>query len=243
MLRKILKSALLVAMAVILCSGFIIAGKGYEVYQEAVEETSLEEMAASIRSKENYTEFEELPEDYVDAVVSVEDKRFFNHIGVDPIAICRAVFHDLKAGSLVEGGSTITQQLAKNRYFSQEKELVRKVAEVFMALALEDTFDKEEIFELYVNSIYFGSGYYDVGTASRGYFGKEPAEMDQYESTLLAGIPNAPSKYAPTVNPELAAQRQLQVVRRMAACGYFTAEEAETVAESVAETLASLAAN
>lgn len=177
----------------------------------------------------------------MNAVVAVEDKRFFRHFGLDPIAICRAVLNDLRAGSFVEGGSTITQQLAKNMYFNQDKELTRKAAEAFLALDLEKTYSKEEIFELYVNSIYFGDGYYDVASASEGYFDKEPDEMTEYESTLLAGIPNAPSAYAPTRNPELAAKRQMQVIKRMAACGYFSEEETDAVNETVAETLAALA--
>lgn len=243
MLLRVLETIICTALAVALCSGFVVAGQGYKMYQDAVCEVSLAEKVGAIRSQENFTEFEELPEDYIDAVVAVEDKRFFEHAGVDPIAICRAVINDLKAGSFVEGGSTITQQLAKNLYFSRDKELTRKVAEVFMALALEQEYSKEDIFELYVNSIYFGDGYYDVGSACEGYFGKETEDMSQYESTLLAGIPNAPSKYAPTKNPDLAAKRQLQVVRRMEACGYFSVEEAETVAGTVAEMLTALAVN
>jgi monofunctional glycosyltransferase len=230
---KIIRQVLILAMVAVICSGFSIVWKGYNIYLDAVEAVSLEEKAASIQTKENYTEYEQLPQVYVEAVISVEDKRFFRHIGLDPIAISRAVLHDLQAGAYVEGGSTITQQLAKNMYFSQEKQLTRKVAEVFVALDLEKTFSKEEIFELYVNSIYFGDGYYDVCSASVGYFGKEPGDMTEYESTLLAGIPNAPSRYAPTKNPELAARRQMQVLRRMEACGYFSEEEAETVEETV----------
>lgn len=99
-----------------------------------------------------------------------------------------------------------------------------------MAFQLEEKYDKDEILELYVNSIYFGDGYYTAGDASRGYFGKEPAEMNEYESTLLAGIPNAPGRYAPTKSQELAEKRQRQVLRRMEACGYFSQEEVETVA-------------
>lgn len=229
---------LFLVMTVIVCSGFVLVGKGYLVYREAVGEVSLEDKVASIQGKEAFTEYEELPEVYVNAVVAVEDKRFYSHAGVDAVAICRAILHDIQAGRYVEGGSTITQQLAKNLYFSREKELTRKIAEVFVAFDLERNYSKEDIFELYVNSIYFGDGYYDVGTASLGYFGKEPEEMTEYESTLLAGVPNAPSKYAPTKNPDLAAKRQLQVLRRMEACGYFSETEAETVAETVAAQLA-----
>lgn len=232
-ISKIVRRILVLTMVAVICSGFSIVWKGYNIYQDAVEAVSLKEKADSIQAKENYTEYEELPQVYVEAVVSVEDKRFFRHMGMDPIAIGRAVLHDLQAGAYVEGGSTITQQLAKNLYFSQEKQLTRKVAEVFVAFDLERSFSKEEIFELYVNSIYFGDGYYDVCSASQGYFGKEPIDMTEYESTLLAGIPNAPSRYAPTKNPELAAKRQMQVLKRMEACGYFSEEEAETVEETV----------
>lgn len=224
---------LILMMAVMICSGGVVIGKGYAIYLAAVQKTSLSEQVALIQSKDTYTEYEELPEVYIQAVVSVEDKRFYQHMGIDVIAIGRAVLRDIQAGAFVEGGSTITQQLAKNMYFGQEKELIRKVAEVFVALDLERNYSKEDIFELYVNTIYFGDGYYDVGSASKGYFGKAPEEMTEYESTLLAGIPNAPSKYAPTKNPDLAARRQLQVLRRMEACGYFSEEEAETVAETV----------
>lgn len=230
---KVWRSLLLLVMTVFVCSGFTIAGKGYEAYRKAVDEVSLEDKVASIRQKDSFTEFEELPQIYVQAVMAVEDKRFQRHLGVDPIAICRAVRNDILAGRFVEGGSTITQQLAKNMYFGQGKDLTRKVAEVFVAMELERDYSKEEIFELYVNAIYFGDGYYDVASASRGYFGKEPEEMSDYECTLLAGIPNAPSVYAPTKNPELAAKRQLKVLERMEVCGYFSTEEAETVAETV----------
>ena len=111
--------------------------------------------------------------------------------------------------------------------FTQEKKMERKVAEVFMAFALERDYSKNEILELYVNTIYFGNGYYCIKDASEGYFGKEPEDLTDYESTLLAGVPNAPSKYSPTVNLELAEKRQEQVVERLVACGLFTKERAQ----------------
>ena len=229
--RKGLKylAAMIMAAGICLCAMVIM--DGYHMYRDAVAEVSLEDKVASIRSKENYTTFDELPEIYVDAVLSVEDHRFYNHPGIDVIAIGRAVFNDIKAGSFVEGASTVTQQLAKNMYFSQEKELVRKVAEVLVAFDVERNYSKNEILELYVNTIYYGNGYYCVKDASNGYFGKEPEDMTDYESTLLAGIPNAPSCYAPTVSQELAARRQQQVLDRLVKCGYFTEERAlETMA-------------
>lgn len=230
---KIFRSIVLFVMTIMLLTGFTVARQGYDRYREAVAEMSLEEKVASIQSKEGYTRLDELPSVYLNAVLSVEDHRFYSHFGLDPIAIGRAVLHDIQARRYVEGGSTITQQLAKNLYFTQEKELSRKAAEVFLAFELERKYTKDEILELYVNSIYFGDGYYTVGDASRGYFGKEPAEMSEYECTLLAGIPNAPGRYAPTRSQELAEKRQRQVLRRMEACGYFSREEAETVASQM----------
>lgn len=235
MWKKIIGRIAATAVLVILCTGFTVASEGYHMYRDAVSQMSLEDKVASIQEKDGYTTIGELPDTYKDAVISVEDHRFYRHIGIDPIAICRAIINDIRAGRYVEGGSTITQQLAKNLYFTQEKEMTRKIAEVFLAFDLEQNYSKDEILELYVNSIYYGDGYYTVGDASRGYFDKEPSEMTEYESTLLAGVPNAPSKYAPTTNPQLAAKRQQQVLRRLEACGHFTPEETSgVVAQMVA---------
>ena len=222
---KILMILLLIGLSIAL----LIIGNGYTMYKEAIENEPLEEKVAEIRNKENYTEFSELPQMYVNAVISVEDKRFFKHGGIDIIAIGRAAINDIKAMSYVEGGSTITQQLAKNMYFTQEKIMERKIAEVFMAWEIEANYSKEDIFELYVNSIYFGDGYYTVKEACEGYFNKDISEMTDYECIMLAGIPNAPSVYAPTVNPELAKQRQKQVMDKMIENGYLTEEEAEEI--------------
>ena len=224
-LFKVLIFLLLVGISIAL----LFIGNGYNMYKEAIETMPLEEKVEEIRAKENYAEFSELPQMYVNAVISVEDKRFFKHNGIDVIAIGRAAINDIKAMSYVEGGSTITQQLAKNMYFTQEKIMERKIAEVFMAWKIEDNYSKEDIFELYVNSIYFGDGYYTVKEACRGYFNKELDEMTDYECILLAGIPNAPSVYAPTKNPDLAKQRQRQVMNKMIENGYLTEDEANEI--------------
>ena len=226
--KKILK-ILLVLFLIGLSISILLIGYGYNMYNEAIEEVPLEEKVAEIQSKENYTYLEEMPQMYINAVISVEDRRFFSHPGIDIIAIGRAVINDIKAMSFVEGGSTITQQLAKNIYFTQEKKITRKIAEVFMAFEIEKNYDKDEILELYLNTSYFGDGYYTVKEASRGYFGKEPEDMTDYECIMLAGIPNAPSVYAPTKNPDLAKQRQRQVAEKMIENGYLTEEEAEEI--------------
>ncbi len=216
-------------MAVCILIGTFFIGKGYFMFQTALKECSLTDKVQSIRARENYTTLEELPKMYIDAVVAAEDHRYYDHGPIDIISIGRALWVNLTSFSLVEGGSSITQQLAKNIYFTQEKKLERKIAETFMAFALENQYGKEDILELYVNIIYFGSGYYGVYDASQGYFGKAPSEMTDYESTLLAGIPNAPSVYSPDVNPELSAQRQQQVLDRMVDCNYITEEEARAI--------------
>lgn len=216
---------ILVLLAAAIC-GIWIGAQGYGMYQEALDREKLEDKIRQIREETGFVPFEQLPKTYVDAVVAVEDHRFFSHGGIDWIAILRAVFNNLKAGEIVEGGSTITQQLARNLYFTQEETLKRKAAELFAALRLERDCGKEEILELYVNVIYFGEGYYGIGEASRGYFGKEPSQLTPEECMMLAGIPNAPSVYAPTVHPELARERQEQVESCMEEYGYLEKEAA-----------------
>lgn len=164
-MKKFLK-VILFLILIVLSIALLFIGNGYNMYKEAIDETSLEEKVEEIRNKENYAKFSELPQMYINAVISVEDKRFFSHPGIDVIAIGRAFINDIKAMSYVEGGSTITQQVAKNMYFTGEKKIERKIAEVFMAWKIEGKYSKEEIFELYVNNIFFGDGYYTVKEAS-----------------------------------------------------------------------------
>lgn len=225
-LRAVRNIFLIIFAVCIVVSGSVIL-RGYYMYTSALEQKPILKAVGEIRSNEGFTPIGRLPDTYLDAVVATEDHRFYEHGGVDYISIGRALYNDIKSMSFAEGGSTITQQLAKNIYFTQEKELSRKVAEVFMAWNLESCLTKDEILELYVNSIYFGSGCYCVGDASRAYFGKEPAEMTGYESTLLAGIPNAPSVYDLNENPNLASQRQRQVVDLMVKYSGLSQEDAD----------------
>ena len=226
---KVIKNIIFIVLTIIVIVASAEIYKGYNVYKNALNNMSIEEKIAEIKENKDYTEYKDLPQDYINAVVAVEDRRFFIHNGIDIISITRAIFIDLKDMELVEGGSTITQQLAKNTYFTQEKKLTRKIAEIFMAFEYEKNCSKEQIFELYVNTSYFGDGYYCVKDASEGYFDKLPKDMNLYECTLLAGIPNAPSVYAPTKNPDLAKQRQAQVLRKMVNQKYLTQEQADNV--------------
>ena len=206
---------LIILILILTSLGLLIIGNGYNMYKEAIQEMPIQEKVEEIRQKENYTKLSELPQIYINAVISVEDHRFYEHNGIDVIAIGRAIINDIKAMSFVEGGSTITQQIAKNEYFTQEKKITRKVAEVFVAFELEKQYTKNEILELYINTIYFGNGYYNIKDAAKGYFGKSITNLSDSECIMLAGIPNAPSVYAPTQNPELAKQRQKQVAEKM----------------------------
>lgn len=226
---KILKRVILVVLLVIMGTGAWFIGSGYNMYKNALKQMPLEEKIKSIREKENYTKIEEVPKMCINAIISVEDHRFYNHKGLDIIALNRALINDIKAMKFIEGGSTITQQIAKNIYFTQEKKITRKIAESFMASKIEKNYNKEEILELYINTSYFGDGYYTLKEACRGYFNKELSEMTDSECILLAGITNAPSVYAPTKNPELAKQRQKQVIKKMIKYGYLTEEEANSI--------------
>lgn len=220
---------LIVLVCLVLGVGAFLGVKGYEMYQDAIAERTLDERVEDIRNTENFTIYSELPQFYIDATISVEDHRFADHCGIDLIAIGRAAWTDIRAMSFVEGGSTITQQLVKNLLFTQDKKIERKAAEVFAALEMESKYSKEEIFELYANTAYFGSGYYGIYQASIGYFGKEPSALTDYECALLAGIPNAPSVYSPMVNSELAQQRQQYVIRQMVKYGYISESEGEII--------------
>lgn len=226
---KIFAKVILIISLVIISIAIAVVGNGYEMYKEALEITPLEERVANIRKDENYTRIEKVPTMYKNAVISVEDHRFYKHGGIDIIAILRAMINDIKAMDFVEGGSTITQQLAKNMYFTQEKKITRKIAEVFMAFEIEKNYSKDNILELYLNTSYYGDGYYTLKEACKGYFNKELNQMTDYEAILLAGIPNAPSVYAPTKNPELARKRQKQVMEKMIKYEYLSKEEADYI--------------
>ena len=229
-IKRWIQRLILLTLLVIAAAGGYLLHEGYQMYEEALVETPVQQVIESIQAKPSYTPLERIPLLYQNAVVAAEDHRFYKHNGLDYIAIGRAMYRNVKAGELNEGGSTITQQLAKNQFFTQKKQLTRKVAEIFMVREIEKLYEKEEILELYMNSVYYGDGYYCIADASMGYFGKQPWQMSAYECTLLAGIPNAPSVYAPTVNPELAAQRQQQVISDMVRWGYLTENEAAQIA-------------
>lgn len=226
---KLFKKFLILLLILIIISASFIFLIGYGYYSDALKEKPLLTRVEEITSKESYISFDELPENYINAVISVEDHRYYDHGAIDPIGIARAIWTNIKSGELQEGGSTITQQVAKNVVFTQEETFKRKLGELFAAYDLEKSYSKNEIFALYVNSSYFGDGYYGIYEASNGYYNKEPKDLTLSEASMLAGIPNAPSVYAPTVNPDLAKKRQAHVLRKMLEYAYITQEQSDSI--------------
>ena len=180
-----------------------------------------------IKTIPRYVPLDQMPTLLLQAIVSVEDARFYNHRGFDLIGIARAVFVNVEAGEIQEGASTITQQTVKNLFLTSDQTFTRKAEELVMSMNMEKDFDKDKILEIYLNVIYFGSNFYGIYDAAQGYFGKEPADLTIAECAMLAGLPNAPSVYSPYVDFHLAKQRQLVVIDAMERLGVISKKEAE----------------
>ena len=169
-----------------------------------------------------YATYDEIPGFLVEGLVAMEDTQFFEHDGVNPDAIMRAIVKDIQAGAFVEGGSTLTQQLIKNKILSNEKKLARKIKEAILALKIEHELSKEDIIERYLNEISYGNNYFGVKTAANGYFHKEMNELTHKEMAILIGLPNAPSFYNPIKHYKRALNRANNVLYRMKSIGWIT---------------------
>ncbi len=179
------------------------------------------------REKRTLTAYEDFPEKLIQAFISAEDSSFFSHGGLNYIAIIRAMMSNLRTGRRGQGGSTITQQVARSLLLSSEKTYTRKIKEALLSYKMEAHLTKEEILWLYFNQIYLGQGAYGVEVASQVYFRKPVKEITVPEAALLAGLPQAPSRYSPISNPSAAKERQIYVLNRMADEGYITRDEAQ----------------
>jgi penicillin-binding protein 1A len=177
-----------------------------------------------------YIPLDMLPPHVADAVVATEDRRFFTHHGIDPYGILRAALANLRAGRLTEGGSTITQQLAKNLFLTSERTFARKAEEVVMALWLELRLSKRDILELYLNRVYFGGGAHGIEAASQRYFGRSARSLTLAEAAVIAGLLKAPSKFAPSASPVQAVERARVVIGKMREAGLVTDAEAAAAA-------------
>jgi penicillin-binding protein 1A len=175
-----------------------------------------------------YVKYDDIPARIIEGLVAIEDTQFFEHHGINPDAISRAIIKDIKAGGFVEGASTLTQQLIKMLILTREKKLLRKVKEALLAIRLETVLTKEEILERYLNHVYFGHGYYGIKTAAKGYFNKDLYELSLKEMAILVGLPRAPSFYDPTKNLKISLARANQVITRLNTLGWINKEQYES---------------
>ncbi|HET6946701.1 MAG TPA: penicillin-binding protein 1A [bacterium] len=243
---RITTAALVTVGAVILIGVGLVAGMGMAfatklpdlsaLYAPPSEATRIyaingELIASLFRENRDYVPLNEIPEVVQQAVIAVEDERFQHHRGVDVRGTVRAMWRNFLARELREGGSTITQQLARSVFLTQKRVFSRKLAEIMLAVEIERRLTKAEILERYLNQVYFGQGAYGVEMASRVYFGKHVKSLTLAEGAMLAGVIRAPSIYSPHQNPELAKARQRIVLQRMAQLGYITPKQAAEAVE------------
>ena len=205
--RKLLYGVLVVCLACMIAVGCLVTPviiRGYDMYKAAVTAVSIDEKVAEIRSDEDYLPLEQISDEYLTSLVKSEDKRFYNHSGFDYLATARAMMNNVRARAFKEGGTTITQQLAKNMFFSFEKKLERKVAELFVVRELENRLSKDEILELYCNVIYFGENCYGIKEAANHYYGVEPSELNSDQVDALVYTIKSPNNYNPNAKLEYA---------------------------------------
>ena len=182
----------------------------------------LREMGSENRA---IVQIKNVPKRIINSFLAAEDSNFYNHIGIDPLGIARAFIANLKAGRVVQGGSTISQQVAKSFLISKERSIVRKIKDIFLAYKIEQFLTKDEILYLYLNQVYLGGGYYGIKEAFQGYFGKTLEDVTIAESAMVAGLLVAPSRYSPYANPKYAYRRQGYVLSRLLADGLISKEE------------------
>lgn len=212
---KIIKRILLLFLAALLTLGILFVGVGYVNYKKAVSDMPIQEKVEKIRSQPHYVKIDEISPTLLEATVSIEDHRFYQHNGVDYRSLARALVNNIFASGIVGGGSTITQQLAKNLYFDYQPSYIRKMSEIFLAYDLEAELSKKEILELYVNVINYGDNHMGIYEASMGYFGKTPDQLSLDEASLLAGLPQSPSNYQLSNHEAAARNRQKMVLSAM----------------------------
>lgn len=201
---------ILLSMVMLITLGTGCSGKSKEKKR-----MEMKEVVTEIRSRDNFVKLEDINQDFLDAIVATEDFRFYSHGAIEIRSLVRAMINNIKAKELVQGGSTITQQVIKNIYFNNDQTIKRKISEMFLAFQMEKWYGKDEILELYVNIIYFGDNNYGIKEAANNYFQKEPIDLTYDEGTLLAGLPQAPSTYALSENMEGAKVRQQQVIKAL----------------------------
>ncbi len=214
-MKKFIRVLIGIILTLIILAGAMLVGAGYGKYKQAIGDISLDDKVNEVRNVETYVRIDDISETFKDAIVAIEDIRFYDHGAVEFKSLLRAVLINLKEKELLQGGSTITQQVAKNLYFDNDQNFLKKIAEMFVAFDLEENYSKDDILELYVNIIYYGDNNYGIKEASNNYFNVEPMDLDYDQSTLLAGLPQAPSAYALGENYEVAKERQKEVIEAL----------------------------
>lgn len=229
-MKKIFKKLIQVVLLVFVVFALAITTVGYSEYKRVTDEISVHDKVLEIQKTEAYVTYDDIAPLFVKAIIATEDARYpYRDSPLDFIAIVRALRTNLRSHHLQEGGSTIPQQLAKNMYFDHSASLTRKVSEYLIARQIMKNYDKEEIIALYASIIYFGDGYYGIEEASQGYFSVSAKDLNPFQATLLAGLPQAPSIYQLSTNYEGALKRQEHVLKRMLHEKYLSQMEVDLI--------------
>ena len=195
---------------------------------------NMEEVIDPLRENSNWVKLADIPKNMQNALIAIEDHKFYEHDGISPEGILRAILANIKEGEIEQGGSTLTQQFVKNTFLTHEQTKERKIEEAILSVVLEDKYSKDEILEMYLNTTYFGAGATGIHQASKVYFGKHVSRLSLEEAAVLAALPYAPSSLNPLEHPIECKQRQMLVLNAMAKHGFISQDVAdETKAEYV----------
>lgn len=231
-MKKRIWKCLKIASILLVIAAFTLLSTAYVRYRSIIQQQPLETLVEQIRSREDYVKLEDMNNDFVHAILAIEDPTFYHHNGIVLSNILQAFMTNMKEKEYAMGGSTITQQLSKNLYLDQKKTFHRKITELFFVHDIESTYSKDEILELYLNIIYFGDGYYGIAQAAEGYFHTTPDQLTLAQATILAGLPQAPAVYQLSDGLKLAKQRQRMVLEKMVEEHYLDKDQFLTIYNS-----------
>lgn len=226
---KFLKRLFVFLLAILITLVAYLGIRGFIGYDELVSQQSVESVVNEVMSSPDFVPYEDLPSDLVRATVAIEDKRFFDHSGVDIIGLTRAVLSQMIPGAMSSGGSTITQQVAKNLYGMFDSSLDRKLVEFWLAKDLEKHYSKSDILTIYVNIINYGDNHMGINQASYGYFGVAPEDLTIAQCSLLAGLPQSPSNFQLSTGFQAAKTRQRDVLEAMVDSGYLGENQVDVI--------------
>ena len=228
-MKRFLRNCLLILLLLTAGAGGYIVWQGHEKAEEITATVSLEQAAQQAMASPDYTVADQIPETLKEATVAIEDRRFYEHKGLDVIGLLRAAASQFLPDMVRSGGSTIGQQTVKNLYGLFQPDLETKVAEVFLASQLNDLYSKEDILALYMNIINYGDNHIGITEAARGYFGVEPAALSQSQCVILAGIPNSPANLQLSDHYEAARNREQLILQAMVRQEYISQEQADAI--------------